>query len=363
MRKSFETVVQAALARVPEHQSLAVEFMAVHAGVPRFVIGKNSESAAVIAHFPVDGVIDDFAPAQTVWHGVPVVKISQLPADAIVLNCSSSICPVDVAHMLQGAGVKRVLGMDALIHAAKGQLKVPWFVRQMHDDYHNHVAEWQCIFDALSDEESRTTLLEVIQYRLTANANYMHRHKVRLNDQYFEEFMQFQNEVFVDAGGFDGDTTEEFCKRYPDYEKVFLFEPSDTNLNLAKLRLQGYKNIEFFPVGLSNEQGVLHFNPEAGSASAVTSVGDVSIEVDTLDKLVQERVSFIKMDLEGWELQALEGCKAHITNAKPKLAIAVYHHARDFRLVYKYVMSLNPRYKVYLRHYTQGWSETVMFFV
>ena len=363
MQHTFEATIQNALARVPEHESLAVEFISGRSGMSRFVIGKNAESAALIALLTIDGVIDDFAPAQTHWHGIPVVKKGQLPANAVVVNCSTSISPVDVAQMLQSAGIQQVLGIDALIHAAKGQLKVPWFVLQMHDDYHNHVAEWQCIFDALSDEESRTTLLEVIQYRLTANASYMHRYKVRLNDQYFEEFMQFQNEVFVDAGGFDGDTTEEFCKRYPDYEKVFLFEPSNTNLNLAKLRLQGYRNIEFFPVGLSNEQGVLHFNPEAGSASAVTSVGDISIEVDTLDNLVQERVSFIKMDLEGWELQALEGCKAHITSAKPKLAIAVYHHARDFRLVYNYVMSLNPSYKVYLRHYTQGWSETIMFFI
>ena len=62
-------------------------------------------------------------------------------------------------------------------------------------------------------------------------------------------------EVFVDAGGYDGDTTEEFSKRYPNYKKVFLFEPSLSNLNKAKLRLNHHHSIEFFERGLSNTSG------------------------------------------------------------------------------------------------------------
>ena len=83
----------------------------------------------------------------------------------------------------------------------------------------------------------------------------------------------------------------------------------------------------------------------------------------TLDLAVAEPVSLIKMDLEGWELTALAGCERHIRDDRPKLAIAVYHRASDFRTVWRYARSIHPDYKVYLRHYTQGWSETVMFFV
>jgi hypothetical protein len=68
------------------------------------------------------------------------------------------------------------------------------------------------------------------------------------------------------------------------------------------------------------------------------------------------------MDLEGWELRALAGCRQHIKNHKPKLAISVYHKASHFREVMDWVLSIHPNYTVRLRHYTQGWSETVMFF-
>jgi len=66
---------------------------------------------------------------------------------------------------------------------------------------------------------------------------------------------------------------------------------------------------------------------------------------------------------EGWELQALRGASRHIANDYPALAISVYHHAGDFWRVYKLVMSIRRDYKVLLRHYTEGWSETVMFFL
>ena len=69
------------------------------------------------------------------------------------------------------------------------------------------------------------------------------------------------------------------------------------------------------------------------------------------------------MDLECWELKAMQGAKKHIIEDKPKLAIAVYHNASDFWQVFEYVTSLRRDYRVFLRHYTEGWSETVMYCV
>ncbi len=116
---------------------------------------------------------------------------------------------------------------------------------------------------------------------------------------------------------------------------------------------------------MSDESGILSFDHDAGSASKVKSTSDSSstIKVTTLDEIIKEPVSFIKMDLEGWELNALKGSKNHIIKNKPKLAIAVYHSASDFRMIKDYILSLEVNYDIYLRHYTEGWSETVMYFV
>lgn len=77
----------------------------------------------------------------------------------------------------------------------------------------------------------------------------------------------------------------------------------------------------------------------------------------------KKHVEIVNMDLEGWETKALAGCIDHIKNDRPKLAIAAYHKASDFRDILKQVRSYRSDYQIYLRHYTQGWSETVMFFI
>jgi FkbM family methyltransferase len=328
----------------------------------RYVIGRNDFSAELAGLVRVAGLIDDYAAPGTRWKDIPVVAMKDIPRDAHVANCSGSISPVDVEDKLRALGVN-VHGTPALVLAAAGRLSWPWFVRQQRDDWSAHAAEWKAIYEAMADEGSRKTLFDVARYRLTADSAFMRGYSVRLRDQYFEDFAPLRDDVFVDAGGFDGDTTEEFCLRGPSYRKVHLFEPSQRNIAAARARLARFPNIQFHEVGISDVEGVLHFNPDAGSASAVTDGGGESIRVTTLDSAIAEPVTFIKMDLEGWEMKALAGSVRHIREEKPKLAIAVYHSASDFRDVFRFALSLCPDYKVHLRHYTQGWSETVMYFV
>lgn len=360
--QNFNRNVVAALNEKPGNRKLAVEFLSANAGIRRYVIGRNDQSAELIKKFKIEGVIDDYEKKSTFWKGVLILSSTELPSSAIVVNCATSISPVSVESRLLNTGISRVISINELISASNGKLTWPWFVKQQQECFQSSAAEWSNLYQSMADNESRQTLLDVLRYRLTANAKYMRQYQVRLKDQYFENFLKIKSEIFVDAGGFDGDTTEEFCKRYPDYLKIILFEPSAKNMQAAQARLAAFKNIEYLSLGLSDEAGILHFNADAGSASAVSIDGSESINVTTLDKEIKEPVSFIKMDLEGWEMKALAGCAQHIRFNKPKLAISVYHNANDFIDVPRYVLSLNPAYKIYLRHYTQGWSETVMYF-
>lgn len=361
-KEEFFSTVDSAINLESINQKLINLFLGNH-NVARYVVGKNEQSEELIRLVNIDGLIDDYETHSNSWHGVPILKTSDVLAESIVVNCSTSISPVAVQNNLKKAGLKNVIAISELLIALNGKISLPWFVKQQREDYQKFKNEWFNLYQSMSDDESKKVFMDVLRYRLNPNPFYMHEYEVRLKDQYLEDFMMYKNEVFVDAGGFDGDTTEEFCRRYPDYKKVFLFEPSVRNMQAAKLRLSKLKNIEFLEVGLSDSVGRLYFNSDAGSASAVSIVGSESIDVTTLDKAVNEPVSFIKMDLEGWEMKALAGCKRHIVEEKPKLAISVYHGASDFRDVPRYILSLNPDYKIYFRHYTQGWSESVMYFI
>jgi FkbM family methyltransferase len=359
----FEQLLREAIDERPTNQLAAEEFFSPASKRKRFVIGKNEQSANLAKLVSLAGVIDDYASAGTNWNGIPLFKTADVPKDALIANCSTSISPVDVSKRLDSAGLLEVLGIPELVHASRGRLSTPWFVEDMRSNFSINRGEWIALYDRLADAESKQTLLDVSRYRLSANAAYMQGYKVRMEEQYFEDFLSLNDEVFVDAGGYNGDTTEIFCSRFPDYRRVIFFEPSKLNMAAARLRLERFPRIDFHAEGLSDRSGELYFDPDAGSASAVSERGSVSIHVTTLDESVKTPVSFIKMDLEGWEIKAIEGSAGHIRDARPKLALAVYHSAKDFCEIPALIDSLVSDYEIYLRHYTQGWSETVMYFV
>lgn len=356
----LQAVVDDVLNQTFEGVSLAEKFFQ-DSRIKKYAMGRNEDVLAIHKIRPLDGIVDDYFTAEH-WQGIPIIKSQQLSAGSIVVNGSTSIAPVAVEKLLGGLTHIHAIGLHEVVSASQGALSWPSFVTQQREEISEHLDAWFALYMHMADELSRQTLLDTLRFRLTANPRYMRGYRVRIDEQYFEPFMDYNQEVFVDAGGFNGDTTEAFAKRYPDFRKVIFFEPSVLNMAAAKQRLAGLPRVDYRGIGLSDAAETLCFDAQSGSASAVQSSGAQQIVVDTLDNAVDEPVSFIKMDLEGWEMKALVGAHKHIAHDRPKLALATYHQAADFRLIHEYVSSFNHGYKVYLRHYTQGWSETVMFF-
>lgn len=331
----------------------------------RFLIGRNADSAAVAAKIAIAGFVDDFY-AATDWHGTRVVKMDCLPESAVVMNCSTSISPVAVDRRLQDLG-GRITGHFTLgdaFHCFPDLVALPDFVESTRVDYRHNKDAWQALYAALADEESRCTLREVLAYRVSGNPAVMARYDIRLADQYFEDFIGLgPAEIFIDGGGYDGDTTEQLFRRTGGLKSAYLFEPEGENMKKAKLRLRDIPGVHYMPVGLSEQPGQLRFAADDGSASRISATGNSSIEVTSLDLAVPGPVSFIKLDVEGSELAALRGAERHIRLDRPKLAVAVYHNAADFHEIPALIDGWRQDYRLYLRHYTQGWSETIMYFV
>ena len=87
----------------------------------------------------------------------------------------------------------------------------------------------------------------------------------------------------------------------------------------------------------------------------------VKVQVTAMDEVIKDRVSFIKMDIEGAELRALRGAKYLIQKYKPKLAISIYHKPEDIIDIPNYIVDLVPEYKFYIRQYSYGYCETVLY--
>jgi len=76
-----------------------------------------------------------------------------------------------------------------------------------------------------------------------------------------------------------------------------------------------------------------------------------------------EPVTYIKMDIEGAELNALKGAANTIKKNKPRLAICVYHKPEDILEIPVFLSELVPSYQFYLRHHSQYYIETVLYAV
>ncbi|ONI42518.1 hypothetical protein AN640_07245 [Candidatus Epulonipiscium fishelsonii] len=184
--------------------------------------------------------------------------------------------------------------------------------------------------------------------------------------QYFDDIVKLsQNEVFVDLGGLTGETSIEFAKRTNyTYKQIYIFEPDPLNYektinNIDNLNL---KNVEVFNLGGWSEKDTLSFASNGTGQSKIDNEGTYKINVDSLDNVLGDTpVTFIKMDIEGAELEALIGAKEIIKKYKPQLAISIYHKPEDIFEIPLYIKSLVPEYKFYIRHY--GWNanaETIL---
>jgi len=180
-------------------------------------------------------------------------------------------------------------------------------------------------------------------------------------------------DTVIDAGACYGDTALYFAHRVGESGQVFSFEFMPNNIkifeeNLA-LNSELAPRIEIISNPLWSISGLKLFVEGVGPASRVTSARKdaSSIEVQTLciDDLVSsknlEHIDFIKMDIEGAELEALKGAEDVIRRCKPKLAISVYHNLHDFWAIPLWVESLDLGYCFYLRHFTIHAEETVLF--
>lgn len=329
----------------------------------RYVLGINEFADAVANKAKLDGFVDEYTTA-TEYRGIPIVKLSDVPAGSMVISTVTQARPKTAMNKL--LGLNGVLSMDYFAVADASHFQLPQ-VPALADTQKEHAAhpeKFEWVRDLFADQESREVFNRVMEFRLNANLRAMRFFDYTADQQYFEPFVKFApGEVFVDGGGFDGYTTEEFIARCPDYKSVHFFEPTDNTLNTAKIKLAGHRDIDYHQLGLFDSKQTLSFDASSGSACKISENGSVKIDVDSLDNCVTESVSFIKLDLEGAEPKALEGMKWHIQEDHPKLAVAVYHDPAHFWQVPELVLGVRNDYKVYLRHYTEGWTETVMFFI
>lgn len=217
----------------------------------------------------------------------------------------------------------------------------------------------------LDSEKSRQIYRAIIRYRCTER--YEDLPSNSFHTQYFgNDFFKYQdNEVFIDCGAFTGDTISIFKrlmrrKRIKDYT-IIGFEPDSKNI--VKLK-DNHADVIVMPYGVWKEDATLCFNSE-GSRTTVVENNEIAVSrvpVVAIDNVKEcKNATFIKMDIEGSEYEALLGAEQTIMRNKPKLAICIYHSNEDMVRLQELIHNMVPDYKFAVRHHTNAMSETVLY--
>lgn len=332
--------------------------------------GLRAENVDVLAFADAD-------PARwgSVLEGVPLLS----PQDAVDKFATNAVFVVCVWHPERHSGMQDIINTLRTLGAQRVCAFVPLFWK--YADRFLPYVFWDLPSRLLSErdqiekgyntftsEESRRQYVRMLQARIRADFSVWP--EVAQPPAYFpqELFRLGADDCFTDCGAFDGDTVREFIQQTGgQFRRIVAFEPDPANfealtrsLNISDLR----GRLVLHKAALAACAGKVRFAAIGGDTSAVTPAGEVEVDSTTLDEAVaSERPTFIKMDIEGSERDALLGGRRIIAENKPILAVSIYHNPNDLWSLPLLMKSVSPESHFYLRMYWRDGWDTVCFAV
>jgi FkbM family methyltransferase len=222
-------------------------------------------------------------------------------------------------------------------------------------------------FDAWADQHSRAEFVAQIGWHLLE--------PVQLTDPTPPDQTYFPlglvhlgpRECFIDCGAYDGDTIRSLFDREGGHAaRVIGFEPDPSNFAalqafVAALPIEQRSRVRVNRVAVYSRRALLRFTVSEGVASRVGG-GSVEVQAAPLDELlVAERPTFIKMDIEGAEPEALSGAVATIRANEPTLAICLYHRQDHLWRIPLMIAAMSSSYRLHLRRHCDDCWETICY--
>lgn len=317
-------------------------------GLPVVVYGMGNGADKVIDEFnrlsiPVMGVTasDDFVRGQ-IFRGFKVKKLSDFDGDFIIAVAFASCIPEVMNHIYSLAEKYRVIVPC-----------VPVFGEEIfnRDFIEKNAVKINAAY-RLFDDASKPIFAGCVNFMFGGELETL-RGITTDKEEVFENILSFnENESYLDLGAYRGDTVEEFLHYCGGkYESITALEPDRRTFKKLCDYLENVEKSEAYQKAIYSECKTLIFSSKAGRQSTIAEKGE-EIEATTVDELYKyKNVTYIKMDVEGAEAEALEGAIATLKQQKPKLNIALYHRSADIFELPLRIAEINPDYKFHLRRH------------
>lgn len=220
-------------------------------------------------------------------------------------------------------------------------------------------------YNVLEDNLSRYVYLALWKSRHVCNPGYI---PIVPYEQYWHPLGSAkENQLICEGGPASGTTTIHFCKKLHNNCTVVAFEPDPNYLKEAVITYKDCRNIQLIPKGLYDFTGTLYINTDNYTKVVKEKLSEQDFEcpVTSIDDYflnsTYKKVDFIKMDIEGAELNALNGAKEILKRDKPDLAVCIYHNHVDFITIPEFLRKLDLNYTFYMGHHQPWYAETVIY--
>lgn len=220
-----------------------------------------------------------------------------------------------------------------------------------------HEEEFDSAYNLLCDSLSRKTYIDILNFKVSGKIKYLFDCEYQ-KELVYDDILRFgEEELIVDLGAYDGDTIAEFSRHTKDYKMIYAFEPDAKNFKKLERNTAEMERIKLYNLVAWKGKEVLSFSSNAGRNSKLSKSG-IQILGDSVDNVIQQKPTLIKMDIEGTESKAIEGAANTIKECKPKLYICAYHRNEDLFSLPLQIDRLSSGYKFYLRHhpYIPAWE-------
>lgn len=224
-------------------------------------------------------------------------------------------------------------------------------------------------FDLFKDINSKNEFLFQLRWMLSLSADEIPSCSP-LKEQYFPQdiFILGSSEILIDGGAFDGDTIREFLDHTQrEFGGIAAFEPDPANMHrletfVASLPSHERSKIQLYSSGLGAKPEVLDFDAAGSEGSALSRSGSTKIEVVALDDILKNiSPTYIKMDIEGAEEDALKGSAALISRSHPKLSVCTYHRQDHLWTIPLGIRNIRNDYLFFLRRYRDEFGDVVCY--
>jgi FkbM family methyltransferase len=301
--------------------------------------------------------------------GFPVLK----PEDAVRQFGANSAFVATIYHgstarnQLRRMGCKIVSSFVPLcwkfgeVFVPESGLDFPHLIRDREDDIR------RC-FDIFPDDLSRREFVEQLNFRYWLDSDALSPSRSAAETYFLVPARS--DEVFADCGALDGDSVRAFMQHSRNrFEHLIGFEPDPNSFRLlsdfmAALPAPQRSHATAFPYAVGSRNEMVHFNVTSSAASKITNVGTAVVECRKLDDVPWPKTpTYIKMDIEGAEPEALAGARTLLATHLPVLAVCVYHRSQHLWEIPSYIRSVSDQYDVFLRRYAEDVWELVCYAV